>query len=307
MNLKRIILPCLGGLALLAAPAARAWTYNNGDLLLIFRETGHNNVEFDLGSVSNYLGYPNGYTNVVAGWNFNVVTTNYSLTNSAVQFALIASTSTTATNRTVWLSDSQPLFAVNDIGSASWGSGLAVPINTIGQGGQSDPAAPAGTNYDVLANTSPYAFDYITSINGSTPAAIPYLGGGSPITFEVTAATPNTVLFYAIQPSSVTPKPAATLIGSFTLFANGTLVFQAGPLLDTPTITSVAASNSISTLTFTTKAAVKYRLIYSPLLSNSRSNWTILPNPVAGTGTPGTAYDNSATVPQRFYAVQSYP
>jgi hypothetical protein len=306
MNLKKIILPCLGGLALFAAPSVRGWTYNNGDLLLIFRESGHNNVEFDLGTVSNYLGFPNGYTNVVTNWNFNVVTTNYSLTNSAVQFALIASTSTTATNRTAWVSDSQPLFAVNDIGTSSWGSGLAGPINTVGQGGQDDPAAPAGTNYDVLAYTSPYAFDYITSVNGSTPDAIPYLGGGSSISFEVTAATPNTVLFYAIQPSG-TPRPAATLIGSFTLFGNGTLVFQAGPLLDTPTITSIATGNDLSTLTFTTKAAVKYRLIYSPLLTNSRSNWPSLPGPVAGTGTPGTLYDNSATVPLRYYAVQSYP
>ena len=307
MNLKKIILPCLGGLTLLAAPSVRAWTYNNGDLLLIFREDTKNNVEFDLGSVSNYLGYPDGYTNLVANWNPNVVTSNYSLTGGGVQFALIASTSTTDANRTAWISDSQPLGAVIDLTTSAWITGLETPIANVGLGGENDPAAPAGTNYDVLAPTSPYAFDYLTSSHGNSPNSIPYLGGASGINFEVTAATPNTVLFYAIQPSTSPTKPVATLVGSFTLFGNGTLVFQAGPLLDSPTITSIAAGSDTAAVTFTTRAAVKYRLIYSTLPSNSRTNWTSLPNPVAGDGTPGTLYDNSATDPARFYAVQSYP
>lgn len=307
MNLKKTILPGLAGLVLLAVPSARAWTYNNSDLLLIFREDTKNNVEFDLGSVSNYLGHPNGYTNVVANWNFNVVNSNYSLTGGSVQFALVASTSTTDTNRTAWISDSQPLTAVDDLTASAWTIGLETPIAGVGLGGQNSPAAPAGTNYAVLAPTSPYAFDYIASANGNSPGAIPYLGGASGINFEVTAATPNTVLFYAIQPSATPTKPVATLVGSFTLFGNGTLVFQAGPLLDSPTITSIAAGGTSAAVTFTTKAAVKYRLVYSTLLSNSRSGWTILPNPVAGDGTPGTLYDNSAIDPQRFYSVQSYP
>jgi hypothetical protein len=307
MNLKKIILPCLGGLALLAVPCAKAWTYNNSDLLLIFREDTKNNVEFDLGSVSNYLGHLDGYTNVVANWNFNVVTSNYSLTGGSVQFALIATTSTTDANRTAWISDSQPLATVDDLITSAWITGLETPINSIGLGGQNDPGAPAGTNYDVLAPTSPYAFDYVASSHGNSPASIPYLGGASGIAFEVTAATPNTVLFYAIQPSTSPAKPVATLVGSFTLFGNGTLVFQAGPLLDSPTITAIAAGSDTAAVTFTTRAAVKYRLIYSTISSNSRTNWTSLPNPVAGDGTPGTLYDDSATDPVRFYSVQSYP
>ncbi len=307
MNLKKIILPGLAGLALLGVPSVRAWTYNAGDLLLVFRENLNNNVEFDLGSVSNYLGHSDGYTNLVSNWNINVVTSNYSLTGGSVQFALVASTSTTDTNRTAWISDSQPLTAVNDLTASAWTIGLETPIANIGLGGQNAPGAPAGTNFVVLAPTSPYAFDYIVSANGNSPGAIPYLGGASGIYFEVTAATPNTVLFYAIQPSASATKPVATLVGSFTLFGNGALVFQAGPLLDSPTITSIAAGSDAAAVTFTTKAAVKYRLIYSTLLSNIRPTWTILPNPVAGDGTPSTLYDNSATDAQRFYSVQSYP
>jgi hypothetical protein len=307
MNLKKTILPGLAGLALLAAPSARAWTYNNSDLLLIFREDTKNNVEFDLGSVSNYLGHPDGYTNLVSNWNLNVVTSNYSLTGASVQFALVASTSTTDSNRTAWISDSQPLTTVDDLTGSAWSIGLETPIANVGLGGQNAPGTSAGTNYAVLAPTSPYAFDYLTSANGNSPGAIPYLGGASGINFEVTAATPNTVLFYAIQPSISPTKPVATLVGSFTLFGNGALVFQAGPLLDAPIITSIATGNDTSTVTFTTKAAVKYRLIYSALLSNGRATWTVLPNPVAGDGTPGTLYDQSATDRARFYSVESYP
>ena len=59
--MKRIILTTLAALALLASPQARAWTYSDGDVLLIFRN-GSQDVEFDLGSVTNYLGKTNGYT-----------------------------------------------------------------------------------------------------------------------------------------------------------------------------------------------------------------------------------------------------
>lgn len=307
MNLKKIILSGLAGLSLLAVPAARAWTYKTGDLLLIFRENLNNNVEFDLGSVSNYLGHPDGYTNLVANWNFNVVTSNYSLTGGSVQFALVASTGASDTNRTAWISDSQPLTAVNDLTGSAWAIGLETPITSVGQGGQNAPGVSAGTNFAVLAPTSPYAFDYIASANGNSPGAIPYLGGASGINFEVTAATPNTVLFYAVQPNTNSTKPVATLVGSFTLFGNGSLVFQAGPLLDSPAITSIATGGNNAAVTFTTKPAVKYRLVYSAIPSNNRASWTVLPNPVAGDGTPGTLYDQSATDPQRFYSVQSYP
>jgi hypothetical protein len=236
-----------------------------------------------------------------------VVSSNYSSTGGSVQFALIATTSTTDANRTAWISDSQPLSAVTDLTASAWTIGLETPITSVGLGGQNSPAAPAGTNYAVLAPTSPYSFDYLASANGNSPGAIPYLGGSSGINFEVTAATPNTVLFYAIQPSTSPAKPVATLVGSFTLYGDGTLVFQAGPLLDAPTITSIAAGGNNAAVTFTTKPAVKYRLIYTTLLSNNRAGWTVLPNPVAGDGTPGTLYDQSATDTQRLYSVQSYP
>jgi hypothetical protein len=39
---------------------ACAFTYTNTDLLLIFRQDGFNDVEFNLGTVSNFLGQADG-------------------------------------------------------------------------------------------------------------------------------------------------------------------------------------------------------------------------------------------------------
>jgi hypothetical protein len=35
--------------------------YQDGDVLLIFRENGFDDVEFDLGNISQFLNQPNGY------------------------------------------------------------------------------------------------------------------------------------------------------------------------------------------------------------------------------------------------------
>jgi hypothetical protein len=309
MNLKKIILPCLGGLALFAASAARAWTYTDGDVLLIFRASNKNNVEFDLGNISQFLGFPNGYTNVVTNWNLSVVTSNYALTNGNVQFAVIAATKSPSSE--AWVSDTQPLTAEFDVTTSKWNNLYSV-ISAVGNGPTNDniqTEVPPGTNYvniNPAGTTGRYSFDYTASDGGTTPSAIPLLGANGGVTASVTGVTPTSVLFYEVDAHS-TPEPAATLVGSFTLSASGTLVFQAGPLLDAPTITSIAASNDVAAVTFTTKPAVKYQLIYSTLLSNSRTNWAVLPSPVAGTGAPGKLHDNSATNTARYYSVESYP
>lgn len=262
MKLKKTLLAGLAGLALGAATSARAFTYTNGDVLLIFRADSQPNVEFNLGNISQFLGHPNGYTNVVTNWNLNVVTSNYPLNGAGVQFAVLATTATTNATPTAWVSDGQPLVSVLDVTSSGWQNGFYSPISATGLGAANDPAAPPGTNFDVLSSSTHGAFDYIASDNGNTPAEIPYLGGTA-ANFKVTGTTPTTVLFYAIQSSAISPKPAATLIGNFSLSASGTLVFQAGPLLDATSITSVSAGGGKVPVTFNTKPAVKYRLLYT--------------------------------------------
>jgi hypothetical protein len=293
--------------ALLAAGSARAVNYSTNDVLLILRSPGFNDVEFDLGNISQFLNHPSGYTVAVTNWNPAVVNANYALNGGDVQFALLASTSISDPNPNSWVTDAQPLQPVSDVTLSKWRSGLALPINGVGNGIAADPLAPANTNYDALVPSSSYSFDQVTSNNGNNPAAIPYLGGSAGISFEVIGGVPGTLLFYQLAPSSVTPKPAGTLIGSFSLDVNGHLTFQAGPLLDSANITSVNTGGGLVAVAFNSKAAVKYRLRYSPSLATPVSSWTILPNPLAGDGTPQVLNATLPAAAAGFYAVESYP
>ena len=103
--MKKIILSAFALLALLATPPARAWTYNDGDVLLVFRASGHNNIEYDLGSVSNFLGHANGYTTNVTGWDSSLITTEFGTGLSGAKVILAATTSSANATPTL---DQQP-------------------------------------------------------------------------------------------------------------------------------------------------------------------------------------------------------
>jgi hypothetical protein len=306
MNPKKLI-PILTAIAAsVAAPAMKAATYSDQDVLLIFRANGYNDVEYDLGSVSQFLGHSNGYQAVVTGWSADVVSGQFALDGGLAQFGLLAVTSDQDANPRAWLTDDQPLVSVTDVTQSKWEVGLYGIIEAIGVGIATDPDAPAGTNYDVVSPSSSYSFDFITSNRGQSAALIPFLGGGSGLKFGATAAVPGTVLFYEVDPSSAPTKPAGTLVGSFSLSAAGTLEFQAGPLLSAAPITSVSNSNGTSAVTFSSSRAVKYRLRYATQLGGSPQTWAILPTTVVGDGNPQTLQDNSASDSARYYVVESY-
>ena len=86
--MKRFILATLAALALLGTPSAKAWNYNSGDVLLVFRN-GSQDVEYDLGSVTNLLGHTNGYTTIITGWDPTLVTSTFG-GFSGLSVALIA-------------------------------------------------------------------------------------------------------------------------------------------------------------------------------------------------------------------------
>jgi len=307
MKLNRITNHLTLASTLLAAPFAYGFIYSDNDVLLVFRSPGQEDVEFDLGNIGQFLNHPNGYTVAVTNWSPAVVNANYALNGGNVQFALVASTSSTDPNPISWVTDAQPLKSVTDVTLSKWKVGLAGQIAAVGTGAASDPLAPANTNYDVVVPTVRFAFDAINSDNGNSPGEIPYLGGAADLAFQVTGEVPARLLFYQLAPSSATPKPAGTLIGSFALDVNGHLTFQAGPLLDSAEITSVTFNGGVAAVAFNSKAAVKYQLRYSPNLTTPISSWTILPNPVAGDGTPQVLYDALPADAVRYYTVESYP
>src|ERR1700761_7611453 len=122
--MKSFILRTLAALALLATPAARAWNYNAGDLLLVFRN-GSQDVEFDIGSVTNYLGHTNGYTATVKGWDPGLVTATFG-SFSGLSVALLATS-----GGTNWLSGAEPNYTAYNI-SAQAAQTLGNIISGVG-------------------------------------------------------------------------------------------------------------------------------------------------------------------------------
>ena len=88
-------------------PSASAFTYADGDLLLVFRKDGFNDVEFNIGSVSNYLGRANGTKLTVSNWDLNLVRANFNNSLASVKFLLVAATSSTDTSRRIWSTSAQ--------------------------------------------------------------------------------------------------------------------------------------------------------------------------------------------------------
>ena len=213
---------------------------------MVFRSDGYNDVVFNLGNVGQFLNQTNGYRVTVTNWSPEIETSNFSLTNGSAQSFILAATGNQDPNLRAWVSDGDPLAAALENTPSQWKSGLYSPIAATGLGAQADPNAPSATNYDVVAPNSHYAFDYIASNNGQTPTQIPFLGGSSGLQFPAAGAVPGTVLFYEIHPSTALPKPAATLVGSFTLTESGGLTFQAGALADAVQITSATFNSGIA-------------------------------------------------------------
>src|SRR5881296_2989949 len=98
----------LGGVALaLWVRAAAAFTYSDYDLLLVFRQEGLNDLGFNLGSVSNLLGRPNGTVLTVTNFDVNLVRSNFN-NLVGVKFILLAATNSNAAIKRAYLTDGDP-------------------------------------------------------------------------------------------------------------------------------------------------------------------------------------------------------
>src|SRR5580658_6895447 len=115
--MKKIILIPIALVALLAAPLAHAWSYNDGDLLLVFSGSSQGDiydVEYDLGSVSNLLGHANGYTTTITGWNSSLVTGQFGANLTGINISLTAATSLSNPTPTAWVTSTDPnIYAYN--------------------------------------------------------------------------------------------------------------------------------------------------------------------------------------------------
>jgi len=293
--MKRFILSSLAALALLGTPQVWAWNYNQGDLLLVFRN-GAQNVEFDIGSVSNLLGHTNGYTTTITGWNPTLVTSTFG-SFSGLYVALIATTGTTN-----YLSGVEPNTTAYNISS-----GGAQTLSSVIGGVGSKPLYPlaiptASTNaysIDVTGQYKRSSYDYVVSsglYNG-----IPQLGGSAQ--FVVQRSIPGSLDFWEVDATSVYPNsPPDKLIGTLTITAGGVLTFTAGPRATT--IQTVARTGSVSAIQFPTVVGSTYSVSFTNKLGAARANWPVDSTTLVGDGRADTLYHtNSGNV--EFYSIQT--
>ena len=280
-----------------------AFTYTNSNLLLVFREGNpFNDVEFNIGSVSNFLGRPNGTVITVNNWDVNLVRANFNNSLANVKFILLAVSEANDSPKRAWLTDANQTDVPTDITGSAW-SKLYSKISYVGA--QAAAATFTNSSSQVYVTNASDASSY-TQIASSGDQDVTTLSGASP--FPVEGIIPATNRFIELKASSVIPKPVATVVGTFAITSAGVLTFTAGPPQVTPTashIVSIARSGTQNSVTFSTVSGANYRLRYSTDLTPTGASWTVLPTSVAGNGSNQTLTDTTGAA-QRFYLVETY-
>jgi hypothetical protein len=306
--MKRILQLTLVGMSLFTAPLARAAsTYQDGDLLLIFRESGFNDVEFDIGSVNQFLNQATGYSTAVTGWSLSTVTSVFGNNLAGVSVILAATQSRTNVNRYAWITSSSPTLPVNNVTPSVWQNNYWSTIDSIGTRPIIYNAPVTGTSWaydlDPGGTYSLATYDEVVSDNGVNAASISEFGGNA--AFSVEGVVPTIAGFWQIQGITGGTTLPATYVGNFTVETNGTLIFTAGS--PQPTIVGVTRNGLVSTVSFTTQAAGHYSLVYANSLSNSLATWTTVGTAIAGDGANHSLTHTNSVDAADFYTIIHTP
>lgn len=292
--MKSLILTTLAVLTLFTTPLARAWTYSDGDVLLVFRN-GSQDVEFDLGSVTNFLGKTNGYTTTVTGWNASLLTSTFGVLNNNVKVVLLASA-----GGTNWLSSAEPNTTAYNISSADADS-LHGVISAVGTRPLYPIAIPTnGPNAYSIDTGGQYASSaYDSIVSGGHFSGISKLGGNAP--FAVEQGIPGFLDFWTIQSTGIYPNsPPDKLVGTFTIDTNGVLKFVAGPRAST--VTGVSRSDNVSAVQFTTTVGNTYSVAYTNQLGGAVAGWPVDATTLVGNGKVNTLNHTNASSAE-FYRI----
>lgn len=236
--MKRMILSAaLVGAAL--APSAQAFTYTDGDVLLAFRELGYNDVVFNLGSVSQFLGMPSGTVKTVTNWNATLTLANFGETLDGASFAVLAVSAPQATASRSWLSDSDTATPTH-VTYSKWSTQHGA---VAGVGKDAVAMVPAASSAYVRDPGSSHSYTYIVGGGGSYDVAT--LGGSSAFPVEADILGDGaTVRFFEIKADNSSSIPQQ--IGTFAITADGRLTFTAGSSAIAPTIITPPASQTVN-------------------------------------------------------------
>ena len=234
-HMKKLIQILIVSFAVGVVQTASALIYSPSDLLLVFRQDGYNDVEYDIGSVSNYMGLAAG-TVVPVSYDVHLVTTNFNNTLNNVSFAVVGATASTDNPLRYWASDAD----LSDVPTDQTLSKFSPVRGNIENVGDQANAITGGTDASplVISPSDPNSYSYIVS--DGTDFAISTFAGD--VAFPVDAVNPATLALYQIQPNN-NPQPAATLVGTFTMLADGSMYFVAGA---SPEFVSSPSSRTIS-------------------------------------------------------------
>ena len=278
--MKKIIASSLAALAFSGPLFGAAWNYQDGDVLLIFRESGFNTVEFDLGNINQFLNQPVGSPSTVTGWDLSLVTNTFGVDLTGVSVVLLATTSPTNAHPTAWLSGVEPNTTAYNVSPSKWRAQLYSLINAVGTRPVIYQAPSAGAAAYSLSPTYVAAYDNIVSAGGQNSVALPVLGGNSP--FRVEQLIPGSFVLWGVQPSTASPKPADTLVGTFSIDTNGLLTFVAGP--PPPSILNIFRADQATAVTFKTLIGGNYGLVATNVLGAAISAWPEVTAAISGDG-----------------------
>jgi hypothetical protein len=292
--MKKIILTILAAATLLSAPPAWAWIYNDGDVLLVFRTSGLD-IEYDLGSVTNFLGKANGYTTTVSNWDPT------QLTGAVLNGFIGAKVVLLATGQTNYLSSPEPNTTAYNIDSQEADT-LHGVVSAIGTTPLYPLAIPSNSPNAYVIDTGGdfKASAYDSVVSGGQFNGISQLGGNAPFTVE--QVLPASLDFWQIQSSSVYPNPPPDhLIGVFNVATNGVITFVAGPRQSK--INSVSRSGNVSGVQFTTTIGTTYAVAYTNIVGGAASTWPVDATTLVGDGRSDTLNHTNSGNAAEFYRV----
>ncbi|HWD19418.1 MAG TPA: hypothetical protein VHB20_09065 [Verrucomicrobiae bacterium] len=303
--MKKLIFSLAACVSILGgAESALAFNYHYGDLLLVFRSAGQNDVEFNLGSVSNYLNLAPGTVQTVAGWDASLVTANRNGNSlEGGKFILLATAGkadpSNQGGEADFLTGPGSPFP-KDISQSAFSAQNSV-ITTVGTNAQLFTAGSVGTSA-VIASSQSDSYTRTASGSGNDPTK---LGGTS--AFNVETTIPGAARFYDIGSVNGANPPVGAWVGTFSLDSNNVLTYTAGKgVADAVTLSIVDNGDGSVSISFPTTAGVNYQLLTSSVVAGPLSLW----NPAAagyalGTGGTITILDAPSS-DETFYAIQSY-
>jgi hypothetical protein len=236
--MKKLILSA--ALAAAGLAGAQAFTYKDADLLLVFRQDGYNDVVFNIGSVTNFTGLPNGTVKLVANWSATLAVENFDGTLDGSKFAVVATSSPQATASKSWLTDADDLGLPAHVTYSKWSLQYS-SVAAVGR--KAAELAAAGTNAFVRDPSDSHSYTYIVSQAGNLDPAT--LGGAStfPVEQDITGSG-ATLRFFEIWANKSAAIPQQ--IGSFTITVDGELSFIAGSSAVAPTITTAPTGQTVN-------------------------------------------------------------